>query len=96
MAKKNPYWNYSEDSRTWDVRERRTDTGTLLELVLCDWVDSRGERGPAQVARELHISRVGKSSWLFKITGPRGGVQEDVVFPRAGLKAFLERLLSEL
>ena len=72
------------------------DNGTLLEMILVDWVESDGLRGPAAISREMHIERKDRQTWTIRIMGPRGGIAEGIVLPRAGFKAFLERLLQEL
>ncbi len=94
--RKTNYFKECETPLTWDIQERRMDNGTLIEMVLVDWVESDGDRGPAAISREMHIKRKDRQTWTIQITGPRGGVAEGIVLPRAGFKAFLERLLSEL
>ncbi len=91
--------NYSEGSDrplTWEVQERRLDNGVLVEMILTDWVESEGLRGPAAISREMHVARKGRNDWEIRITGPRGGSAENIILPRAGFKAFLQRLLEEL
>lgn len=80
----------------WEIKEKRSERGSLLSMTLSEGVDAPNEMGPVTIVRQLHVRRELEGQWSIELTGPRGGVQDRGQFSEAGLRSFLTRLRVEM
>lgn len=82
--------------QVWDIKEKRSETGSLLSMTLEEGFDNPRTFGPVSLVRQLHVHRSPDDRWSFELTGPRGGPKGGAQFSKAALRAFFTRLRVEI
>jgi hypothetical protein len=64
-------------------------------MELCEGTPNPSSMGPVEIVRSIVLER-NQDGLAIRLTGPRGGLQEQGQFSEAAMRAFLTRLFAEL